>query len=93
MVTYDDRDVLAAIGAVSVSKRPIDGRDVKLFDAGYLLGAEYHGDLDDNADRLIKRGLLEPTTTRNLDGEPLREFETPPVVRLTEQGWFELWRH
>lgn len=89
---FEDRDVLAAIGALTVSSKSTNVQGVKLFDAGYIVGAQYHGDLDDNIDRLIKREWLVPDTTLNLDGEPLGEFETPPVVRMTELGWYELWR-
>lgn len=92
MSTFDDRDVLAAIGAIKVGQ-PTDFRDVRLHDAGYLVGAEYDGDTDDNVDRLIKRGLIEPATTVDLNGLPLGEYGTPPVVRMTQAGWFELWRH
>lgn len=92
MNEYDDRDVLAAVAAVQIYRPNALGRNVNVSDARYLVGAEYDGDVDDNVDRLIKRGLLEPAVTRNLDGEPLGEFETPPVVRLTEAGWYELWR-
>lgn len=89
MNSYDDRDVLAAIAAAA---RAAGNDTVRIDDVRWLVDAEYSGDLDDNVDRLIKRGYLEAATFVDADGHPLGPYDTPPVVLINTHGWYELWR-
>lgn len=83
MFRGDDRDVLAAIGAACIVT---PDHVATTMAAKWLVDVDYADDLRDAIERLRERELVEVVG-------PAAEFEVPDKVRMTEAGWFELWRH